>query len=382
MSESNKSLLFFGRILNRISTNTFFLKNVCFRKGYDLKELKTKEKLSKDKPVDKEAIKKVWKGICVNEVWSRYYNGIEREFKGRFDARYIPLDLEACFIDDWFNNTQAALAIDDKNMYDLYFHDVNMPKTVGRIINRSFFDEKYHSISIDSLLDRCSLAKHVIMKPSIGSMAGHGIVFWNQEEGIDVLRKFLQERDNYIIQELIHQHEEINKIYSQSVNSIRIVTCNFKGKTEELSAVIRIGQGGNKLDNASQGGLFCGINEDGTLKKYGYSKYGETCTVHPQGAVFAECRIPNFDKCKELVIDLSNRFLRISKLISWDLAVDENGEPMLIEVNLCYGGTDIHQIANGPLFGDKTEEVLDCVFRKQKKYRFANRLLSFYDKWI
>ncbi len=376
--KTNKILLFMGRMFGKISSKAFFLKNVCFRKAYDLKELKTKDKLSKGKPVDKAAIKQIWNGIRVNDIWSRYYNGIERETNDAFDARYIPLDMEACFIDDWFNNTNAALAIDDKNMYDMYFHDVNMPKTVGRIINRTFFDDNYHLISIDSLIDRCSLAKHVIMKPSIGTMAGHGIVFWNEEEGLDVLKKFLQEHDNYIIQELIHQHEEINKIYSQSVNSIRIVTCNFKGKTEVLSAVIRLGQGGNKLDNASQGGLFCGINEDGTLKKFGYSKYGETCTVHPQGAVFADCRIPNFDKCKELVIDLSNRFLRISKLISWDLAVDENGEPTIIEVNLCYGGTDIHQIANGPLFGDKTEEVLDSVFRKQRKYRVANRILSIY----
>ena len=376
--KANKSLLFLGKILGKISTKAFFLKNVCYRKAYDLKELHTKDKLSKGKPVDKTAIKQIWNGIHVNDIWSRYYNGIEREQKGAFDARYIPLDMEACFIDDWFNDTNSALAIDDKNMYDMYFHDVNMPKTVGRIINCSFFDENYHAVSVDTLVERCSLAKHVIMKPSIGTMAGHGIVFWNEEEGLDVLKKFLLEHNNYIIQELIHQHEEINKIYSQSVNSIRIVTCNFKGKTEVLSAVIRLGQGGNKLDNASQGGLFCGINEDGTLKKFGYSKYGETCTIHPQGAVFAECRIPNFDKCKELVIDLSNRFLRISKLISWDLAVDENGEPTIIEVNLCYGGTDIHQIANGPLFGDKTEEVLDSVFRKQRKYRVANRILSIY----
>lgn len=373
-----KSLLFLGNFFRKTSANSFFLKNVFYRKVYDLKELKIKDNLSKGKPVDRKAIKSIWKDIYVNSIWSRYYNGIEREQKGTFDARYIPLDMEACFIDDWFNDTNSAQVIDDKNMYDMYFYDANMPKTVGRIINHSFFDEKYLNISVDALIERCSLAKHIIMKPSVGSMAGHGIVFWNEEEGIEVLKKFLLEHDNYIIQELIHQHEEINKIYSQSVNSIRIVTCNFKGKTEVLSAVIRIGQGGNKLDNASQGGLFCGINEDGTLKKFGYSKYGETCTVHPQGAVFAQCRIPNFDKCKELVINLSNRFLRISKLISWDLAVDEKGEPIIIEVNLCYGGTDIHQIANGPLFGDKTEEVLDCVFRKQRKYRIFNKILSIY----
>ena len=375
---TQKNLYRLSRLFGKISSVSNKLQVICSRKAYDLKELKTKDMLSKGKPIDKNEIRRVWKGIYVNSIWSRYYNGIEREKKGPFDARYIPLDIEACFIDDWFNNTNIAQAIDDKNMYDMYFHDVNMPKTVGRVINHSFFDENYQAISINTLVERCLSAKRVIMKPSVGTMAGHGIVFWNEEDGVDVLYGFLQEHDNYLIQELIKQHEEINKIYSQSVNSIRLVTCHFKGKTEVLSAVIRLGQGGNKLDNASQGGLFCGINEDGTLKKYGYSKYGEISLVHPQGAVFAECHIPNYEKCKELVINLSNRFLRVSKLISWDLAVDENGEPMIIEVNLCYGGTDIHQIANGPLFGYNTEEVLDCVFRKQSKYRIVNRLLSIY----
>jgi hypothetical protein len=374
----NKSLLFISKILKRISSATYYLGMATFRKAYVQDELNTKIKLSKGAFVDNKAIKKQWEKIHVNKVWYGYYNSIVRETKRPFDARYIPLDIEYSYIDDWFNNTNAALVIDDKNMYDMYFHDVNMPTTVGRIINRQFFDEHYNVISKQTLINRCKSFKHVILKPAVSSSAGHGINFWNESEGVDALEKMFDKRENIIIQTLIKQHDAINKIYPDSVNSIRIVTCHFKGKTRVLSSVIRMGQDGNKLDNASQGGLFCGINEDGALKKYAYTKYGVACTTHPQGAVFAECRIPNFDKCKELVINLSNRFLRISKLISWDLAMGEDGEPVLIEVNLCYGGTDIHQIANGPLFGDITDEVLNRVFKQQRKYRIVNKLLSIY----
>lgn len=375
----NKSLLYISKVLRRISSATYYLGMATFRKAYVQDELNTKKRFSKGAFVDNKAIKKQWRGIHVNKVWFGYYNGIEREAKRPFDARYIPLDIEYSYIDDWFNNTNAALVIDDKNMYDLYFHDVNMPTTVGRVINSHFFDGDYQAITLQTLIKNCQSVKHVILKPAVNSSAGHGIAFWNDNEGVEVLEKLLAERDNIIIQTLIKQHEEINKIYHESVNSIRIVTCHFNGETRVLSSVIRMGQDGNKLDNASQGGLFCGINEDGTLKKYAYTKYGVACTTHPQGAVFAECRIPNFDKCKELVVGLSNRFLRISKLISWDLAMGEDGEPVLIEVNLCYGGTDIHQIANGPLFGDITEDVLDSVFRKQKKYRYVNKMLRVYE---
>lgn len=374
----NKSLWYISKILKKISSVTYYLGMATFRKAYVQDELNTKEKFSKGTFVNKKAIKKQWGKIHVNKVWFGYYNSIERETKGSFDARYIPLDIEYSYIDDWFNDTNAALVIDDKNMYDLYFHDVNMPTTVGRVISRQYFDKNYQTISLQTIIENCQSVKHVILKPAVNTSAGHGIAFWNDDEGMEALEKLLAKRDNIIIQTLIRQHEEIKKIYPESVNSIRIVTCFINGETRVLSSVIRMGQDGNKLDNASRGGLFCGINDDGTLKKYAYSKNGVACTTHPQGAVFAECRIPNFDKCKKMVIRLSNRFLRISKLISWDLAMGEDGEPVLIEVNLCYGGTDIHQIANGPLFGDITDEVLNGVFKQQRKYRIVNKLLSIY----
>jgi hypothetical protein len=371
----NFSRLRISKFCKKISSWSFYLSVVYFRKAWLIDGLKWKKEKSKNYPLDKLSVKKVWHGIRINKAWLKFYNNIEREGNKNFDARYLPLDIQYCFIDDWFNDTQTALLLDDKNMYDMFFYDINQPKTIARIISRSFFDENYADLSIEQVMDRCSKQQKVIMKPTIGTSGGSGIVFWNVDEGLDILKKFLLEHDNYVIQEVIRQHAEISKIYAESINSIRIVTCHYNGKTEVLSAVIRMGVNGNKLDNASQGGLFCGINEDGTLKKYAYTKNGDAVTVHPQGAVFSDCRIPSFDKCKTLVIKLSNRFLRIAKLISWDLAIDEEGNPVLIEVNLCYGGTDIHQIANGPLYGDKTEEILDKVFRQSKKYSFINKFV-------
>lgn len=72
---------------------------------------------------NKKDIKRVWGNVKQDSDWQRFYNSIVREENNGFDARYIPLDVQYCFIDDWFNNTKVALAIDDKNMYDLYFHD-------------------------------------------------------------------------------------------------------------------------------------------------------------------------------------------------------------------------------------------------------------------
>ena len=52
------------------------------------------------------------------------------------------------------------------------------------------------------------------------------------------------------------------------------------------------------------------------------------------------------------------------RLVSWDLSADENGEVILIESNMRKGGIRIHQIDNGPMFGEVTEKVLNEVFKK------------------
>ena len=84
--------------------------------------------------------------------------------------------------------------------------------------------------------------------------------------------------------------------------------------------------------------------------------------THPtSGAVFSDSVIPNFDECKDLVCKLAPRITSFSRLTSWDLSITEDGEPILIEVNLAYGGLFFHQIANGPVFGNITKDIIDEV---------------------
>ena len=51
-------------------------------------------------------------------------------------------------------------------------------------------------------------------------------------------------------------------------------------------------------------------------------------------------------------------------MISWDIAIGEDELPVLIEANLYFGQLDFHQLNNGPLFGEDTEEILHEVFAK------------------
>jgi len=77
-------------------------------------------------------------------------------------------------------------------------------------------------------------------------------------------------------------------------------------------------------------------------------------------------QLPSYDKAVELVKKTHPRIAHF-RSVSWDIAIVEDGTPVLIEANLCRGGIDLLQLNNGPLFGDDTKIILDEVFGKTVK---------------
>lgn len=64
----------------------------------------------------------------------------------------------------------------------------------------------------------------------------------------------------------------------------------------------------------------------------------------------------------DVVKALAKRFVSMSRLISWDLAIDEKGNPLLVEFNLTFGGINFHQFCNGPILGSLRDDILADVF--------------------
>ena len=280
---------------------------------------------------------------------------------------YIPDNIYYAEIDTFFTNARRAEAIDDKNLYDLYFHDINRPRAIIRKINGELFDTDYQRINTEQAIERCLQARQVVSKQAIDSCGGHGVKFFDvSSESVDGLKSWLDKNDNIVIQEVVKQHECLNAIHADSINTIRIMSLFLDGEVTILSALLRMGAGGSRVDNGSSGGVFCGINADGTLKEVGHYTDGRTCTQHPQGTVFKGYKIIGYDRCCETVKKLAGRMYTTSQLISWDFAVGADGEPVLIEVNLTDGGLSTHLLSNGPLFGDKTPDILARVYHSKK----------------
>lgn len=294
--------------------------------------------------------------------WHKYYSSRN----GVYDVRYIPDDLYYTVIDQHFNNRKYGWGVNDKNYYKLWFSDVKQPITVVSKINGILYDSNYKLISLEEAIMKCSANNKLIIKPAVETGGSKGISFWNKNDGVNKLEELLiYGQDNIIVQEIIIQHDILSEIHPDSINTIRIMSLLFKNKVHILSSVLRMGIDGSKVDNASAGGITCGIKENGQLKEVAYSAHGIKYDKHPQGYTFNQCIIPSYNKVLELVRKQHVKMGHF-RLISWDIAIGADGEPILIEANLRNGECDFHQFNNGPLFGDLTEEVLEEVFNKKR----------------
>lgn len=312
-----------------------------------------------------------WHGLArVDKESIGIYNRLYDE--NSFDPRFIPADLFFCFIDPFYNNSDAAEWLDDKNLYDLLFPDVYQPITIGRKVNGLYFDKNYKTTDIKAIIDHCGPFGEVVVKNSIDSEGGKGVQvidpIKNEKDLIDILKNSY----NAIIQEAIKQHPTISALHQSSINTIRVISLLRKGEVHILSMVIRMGKDGKRVDNSSSGGIFCGIDDKGCLKKYAFDLAGNRFERHPSGVVFEGYQIPGTDKIKEIIKELALRLARFCRMASWDFAIDEKGNPVFIEVNMSYGGVDFHQMTNGPLFKDMTKDIIKEVFTDPKK-RFIQK---------
>lgn len=311
----------------------------------------------------KKDVREFWKPYCrISTDWAAYYcsaNGI-------FDPRYIPNDLYYTVIDQHFNSRKLGYGFNDKNYYSKIFDEIPQPKTLLRKINGLLFDANYNQISVREGGQIISNYDEIICKPSQETGSGRGIEFIktaSQGKIESILNN--TESDDYIIQTIISQHPKLSEIHKSSINSIRICSLLMNDGVHILSAVLRMGSGGSRVDNATAGenarygGLTVGIKEDGTLKKYGYTYYaGEKVDKHPGGFLFEGFRVPSFEKAVELVRTAHPRIAHF-RLVSWDIAIDAEDKAVLIEANMRKGSINFHQFNNGPLFENVMFESMD-----------------------
>lgn len=353
-----------------IKRKAYFIRLIRERIAYGEETLDLKKEFLR--PItsqEKEEINDFWlryitpqaRDVLIDYEYYNFFNLVRSENEKLYD--YIPHTFFYAFIDEFYTNPQRSMPCDDKNLYDLYFYDVNRPKVVFRKLNNMYLDEKYAEISLKEAIFRCRDCGEVILKTGKFTGGGDGIIFWNAEiDSEEKLLDFLKNSNNVVCQKILKQYNELNRLSPDCVDTIRMTTFLFENQVHVLSSVLRIGKAGSRTDNVNGGGMACGIKPNGQLKNFARDLCANTFLKHPNGTAFESITIPNFHECIDIATSLAKRFASISKLISWDFAIDEAGQPVLIEFNVTFAGLDVHHVCNGPILGDLTDAVLKDVF--------------------
>lgn len=272
-------------------------------------------------------------------------------------------------IDQYYNDRKLGWGFNDKNYYSRIFPEVKQPTTLVRKIKGVILDERYQQISVKDAISLICAEDEVICKPTLETGSGRNIRFWKTKENKQEILTFLQdsEQADYIVQGLVKQHSEMERIHAGSLNTIRITSLLMEDGVHILSSVLRMGVNDSRVDNATAGGegMTCGIMANGEISEFARGYYtGEKFERHPQGFVFKGFVIPGFQKAIDTIKKVAPSIAHF-KLVSWDIAIDENEEPVLIEANMRKGSINFHQFNNGPMFGDLTDRVLEEVFGRK-----------------
>lgn len=311
-------------------------------------------------------IKSYWKKYekCPSTVFHRWYTGVN----GIKDVRYIPENFFYDVIERHYNDMTLEPAYVDKGMFGILYSDIKQPTTVLVNMNGMFYDREYNSITKETAARLLRNEKRVIIKPTRDSGGGKNVKFLNVEQYNmqDCLTTFGEYEKDYIIQLPIKQHPQLAALHKESINTIRVMSMLEKGKVSIISTIIRMGVGDSCVDNECSGGINCGVDEYGHLSEVAYDGSGKVYKRHPQGFEFSQGSIPCYEKIKAIIIEQHKKLPNFG-LISWDFTVDENEDPVMIELNLSWCGLNFHQLHHGPLFGNDTDRIIQEAVKPNKK---------------
>lgn len=179
------------------------------------------------------------------------------------------------------------------------------------------------------------LARHdrVIAKPAGGEGgAGISIVATADVDDPAVFRQSLINNDQTLVEEVLQQHPDLDRLYPDSVNTVRMITYRDPhGTLHVIASVLRIGNG-SVIDNFASGGMFTMLDDDGVALYPGVDKQSNVYPEHPiTGTTITGFRVPHFARILEMVEEASKRLPTIP-YVGWDIAITADG-PALIEAN-------------------------------------------------
>lgn len=230
------------------------------------------------------------------------------------------------------HNLALVHKLNQKDVYYIFDDKSVFNKRFKKYIGRKYLDLR--ETDSNGLEEFCNGRTSIFAKQT-STFGGQGISKEIIDENTDFssLYKKLSESKQYLIEETLIQHEEMNKLSPSSINTVRMVTVVINGKANFMYSLVRMGDGKNCVDNICSGGYYVSVDDKGIIRKPVFCDItGEYYDVHPNtGLVFNGFQIPYFNDAVKMCREAAMVEPRLG-YVGWDVAITPEG-PVLVEGN-------------------------------------------------
>ena len=217
----------------------------------------------------------------VRFMTTRYHRLYTAKY-GEFHAEFFPEEFYAMYIDRYYSDREEARWLDNKCYYYRLFSNIKQPDLVAMRIGTTWLDSNLNPINEKTVTDLVYKENEIVVKKAVNSEGGFGVSFI---KGTELSTRFTQIMDDIccdvVMQRPVKQHKSFSDLHPSSVNTLRVVSLLSGDKVKIYAAALKIGTGNSRTDNGCQGGIYCGVNSDGTLKNRGILDNGTILYEHP-----------------------------------------------------------------------------------------------------
>lgn len=327
--------------------------------GSRLPELTADEKL---------AIMGIWSGIGRNIVDFDYWR-FYKALGGKLSPNLVPDNIYWSRIIRALNPASLTRTYINKNLYPIIFKGLRQPDILVNVIDGVSYNSDMERITPEEAVKIvCAYGNDFIIKPTTATSGGRGVTKLKAGTEPDEIRHtLLKYGRKYICQGAVRQSPHTAVFNNSSLNTFRVNTLNINGNVTCESLMMRHGQAGNFIDNFAAGGVVCGMDTRGRFNGNNYNSLLQRVTQLQDGTPYNSMTIPAANLVTEAAIDAHRYFMPHIGHAAWDFALDENNNPVMIEVNLMLPGIVMEQLTSGsPIFGSRTEEVINYAAKRNK----------------
>ena len=146
---------------------------------------------------------------------------------------------------------------------------------------------------------------------------------------IKELYNYLKDKDLLLVEEVIKQHNYLNKLYSKSINRVTVVTILYNDITYIISINLNLGNN-SIVDSLKRGGMTNKIDIETGTSQHPFCDRGlNNYYFHPvTKEKINNIKLPYINEIKSLVKDLS-KIIKTVRYVRWDIAITNDG-PILI----------------------------------------------------